>query len=558
MAESSRGGRGRRWVGWLLVAGVAGLAAGAWVVGSRIRSADQAAAEAAPPARSVVTVPVEERVLSSTVITRGDVVPAVSTVVSGPSPAGGAVGTVTGVFVGVGDSVPEGARVVEVAGRPVFVLVGAVPAYRSLRPGMVGADVRQLQEALARTGCAVGVSGVFDEATKRCVGQLYESQGYQVIRSSESEEAALANAKAAVADSQDSLANAQAALEKKAAGPSAGELLAARQELDAATRDRDAKRDAAAVVAAAQPGKVDTAIASLNGVLASSSSGVAERQVAVAGLRSALAGVGPEAESAALALEAAEAAVVKAQAGFDVLSGAPEVSAERRAVEQAQQRVQRDLDALDAVQTSSGPTVPFGEVVFVPKAPARVDSVTAKVGAVVGAGGGSPGGEGQQSGAGSGGLMVLASAGLEVRVSLQQADVGLLRAGMAVELLDEATGVRLPATLTSVSAAPVADANGGSSFPAVAVGDAAIPAEWSGRNVRVTITAASTSGKVLVVPLAAVSSAADGSTRVQVKLADGGLRVTQVDVGVSADGFVEVRPTGDAELRPGDAVVVSS
>jgi hypothetical protein len=92
----------------------------------------------------------------------------------------------------------------------------------------------------------------------------------------------------------------------------------------------------------------------------------------------------------------------------------------------------------------------------------------------------------------------------------------------------------------------------------VAVGDAAIPAEWSGRNVRVTITAASTSGKVLVVPLAAVSSAADGSTRVQVKLADGGLRVTQVDVGVSADGFVEVRPTGDAELRPGDAVVVSS
>ena len=63
---------------------------------------------------------------------------------------------------------------------------------------------------------------------------------------------------------------------------------------------------------------------------------------------------------------------------------------------------------------------------------------------------------------------------------------------------------------------------------------------------------------LLVVPLAAVSSAADGSTRVQVKLADGGLRVTQVDVGVSADGFVEVRPTGDAELRPGDAVVAGT
>ena len=128
------------------------MAVGAWVVGSRVRSADQAAAEAAPPPRSVVTVPVELRVLSSTVITRGLVAPVVSTAVIGPLPSSGAQGTVTGVFVKVGDSVTEGARVVEVAGRPVFVLVGAVPAYRSLRPGMVGADVRQLQEALARVG----------------------------------------------------------------------------------------------------------------------------------------------------------------------------------------------------------------------------------------------------------------------------------------------------------------------------------------------------------------------------------------------------------------------
>ncbi len=526
-----------------------------------MRSADQAASEAAAPPRSVVTVAVEERVLSSTVVTRGSVMPSVSSVVSGPTTTGGVVGAVTGVFVKVGDQVAEGARVVEVAGRPVFVLQGEVPVYRSMRPGMVGADIRELQAALTRTGCAAGSSGVFDEATKSCVQALYESLGYQVIRSADNEATLLVEAEATVSDAQDALANAKDTLAKKQAGPTAADRLAASQALEAANRDLVTKQAAVQKAGGASVDKVDAAIAALNGVLVKSATDVAARSAAMTGLQTALADVTPGGQTAQYEYLAAKEAVDKAKAAFDAMNGPPDVIVEQRAVDQAAARLDRAKEAYATAQASAGPTVPFGEVVFVPKTPARVDSLSAVVGAVVGAGSsGDQSGNASSGASASRGLMVLSSSGLEVRLTIQPGDVGLLRAGMPVELLDEAAGVRLPATLTSVAATPSADPSGGvgGTYAAVANGVQPLPDDWSGKDVRVTITAASTSGKVLVVPLAAVTSASDGSTRVQVQQADGTLRLVPVDVGVSADGFLEVRPVGDATLTAGDRVVVSS
>src|SRR5882724_6152210 len=49
----------------------AALAAGAWVAGSHIESPADAAARTAPPTPSPILVPIEERVLSSNIVTRG-------------------------------------------------------------------------------------------------------------------------------------------------------------------------------------------------------------------------------------------------------------------------------------------------------------------------------------------------------------------------------------------------------------------------------------------------------------------------------------------------------
>ena len=74
-------------------------------------------------------------------------------------------------------------------------------------------------------------------------------------------------------------------------------------------------------------------------------------------------------------------------------------------------------------------------------------------------------------------------------------------------------------------------------------------------NVRVTIPVKSTHGKVLAVPVAALSAGPDGSSRVEV-LRDGKVELIPVTVGLSADGYAQVTPVGRAKLSEGDQVVV--
>ena len=165
----------------------------------------------------MITAPVELRVLSSRVVARGDVVPGQSASVAGPVSESGA--TVTGVFVDVGDELLEGNRVVEVSGRPVVVLEGAVPAFRAMRPGMSGTDIDQLQAALGRVGCDTAADeGVYADATKECVTRLYEALGYDTVPTSDTEAEDLAEAGDAVADAQEALRTAEAALAEASAG----------------------------------------------------------------------------------------------------------------------------------------------------------------------------------------------------------------------------------------------------------------------------------------------------------------------------------------------------
>jgi hypothetical protein len=74
-------------------------------------------------------------------------------------------------------------------------------------------------------------------------------------------------------------------------------------------------------------------------------------------------------------------------------------------------------------------------------------------------------------------------------------------------------------------------------------------------NVRVTIPVKSTNGKVLAVPVAALSAGPDGESRVEV-LRDGKTNLVKVTVGLSADGYAQVTPVGGARLAAGDQVVV--
>ncbi len=493
--------------------------------------------------------------MSSRVVARGDVVPGQSTSVTGPASENGA--TVTGVFVDVGDELLEGNPVVEVSGRPVVVLEGAVPAFRAMRPGMSGTDIDQLQAALGRVGCDTAADdGTYADATKDCVTRLYEALGYDTVPTSDDEAENLADAGDAVADAQEALRTAEAALAEASAPPPAAELVAKQIEVEAARR----KVDQDAVAAAASRGEagaaVDAAVMALNAQLANVASTPTDRTKATADFEAAVLAAGKANVDAGEASAAAAEALRLAEAQLADMTAAPDVESETVAVEQAQSVFDRATVALADLEARTGPIVPLGEVVFVNTLPATVSSLDAEVGQAVGEAGDTGFfGESPESGA----LAVLATAALQVEAFVAPSDVDLVQVGMDVELLDEISSDSVAATLSSLGE-QVESADNGETRGFRAVIDAVdeVPREWTGRNVRVTFTAAATEGEVLVVPVAALSSGGDGVARVEKVGDDGTVTTVGVEPGLSAEGFVEVTPLDDATLEPGDLVIVGS
>lgn len=238
-------------------AGVVGVAGLGFAATRLIRSPQQVLADSEAPLRGVLTAPVELRVLRDTVVLRGTVGAGQAIEVT-PVPAEGRA-VVTGVHVRAGDEFGLGAVLVEVAGRPVLALSGAVPAYRDLRPGMSGKDVMQLQESLRALGHNPGgTNGVFGAGTKQALKNLYTRLGYEVVTAGEA--ASLTAAEQRVTAAQRALEQAQAALALLEASPPTPEpgapdpLAQARDAVRFAQEDRDAAvRDRDQVQAASGP-----------------------------------------------------------------------------------------------------------------------------------------------------------------------------------------------------------------------------------------------------------------------------------------------------------------
>ncbi|MEU3649847.1 peptidoglycan-binding domain-containing protein [Lentzea sp. NPDC034063] len=160
-----------------VIAGVVG-----WAVGSNVQSPSDAAAERQPPPASRVTAPVERRTLKSAVVAQGTVAYGTPSPIQLTGTVGGIEGTqLITKAPAQGKTIREGDVLMEVSGRPVIVLAGGVPMYRTLGPGAKGDDVKQLQTALRALGYGVAVSGTFDQATAAAVQKMYGKAGYEAM-----------------------------------------------------------------------------------------------------------------------------------------------------------------------------------------------------------------------------------------------------------------------------------------------------------------------------------------------------------------------------------------
>lgn len=217
--------RGRAASGWLrvlrgnrtlwIVTGVAAVSLVAGLlVGRFVVSPADAALGAQAPAPGLITVPVEYGELSNDVTIRADVgyadavdVALDTSGISGPP-------IVTGQVPEAGAEIAPLSVVLEIAGRPVIVLPGELPAYRSLRFGVSGPDVLQLKQALAAVGIDPGDvnSNLFDARLAAAIDRLYASVGYAAPEPEGGAAEAVRSAQEAVRAANQAVAAAQADL----------------------------------------------------------------------------------------------------------------------------------------------------------------------------------------------------------------------------------------------------------------------------------------------------------------------------------------------------------
>ncbi|WP_116947590.1 efflux RND transporter periplasmic adaptor subunit [Jiangella endophytica] len=205
----------------LVVGGTAVIALGAGIfAGTRITSPADAIARTAAPEASEVTVPVEARTLNSEVVTRGDVTAAGAVDVT---PETGGLETppiVTGQVPEVGAEIAEGAALLEIVGRPLIALAGELPMYRSLRPGMSGPDVEQLEVTLDRLGLDPGkVDDEYTMSTGNAVAELFERIGYEPPAPDPQAQAELDAANDAVDQAEDVVEDAEDAVDDAGSAP---------------------------------------------------------------------------------------------------------------------------------------------------------------------------------------------------------------------------------------------------------------------------------------------------------------------------------------------------
>jgi peptidoglycan hydrolase-like protein with peptidoglycan-binding domain len=231
------------------------------------------------------------------------------------------------------------------------------------------------------------------------------------------------------------------------------------------------------------------------------------------------------------ALRQAERALKQAKAAPS--PGKKDLSVEQGAVNDAKAALDDAEDALADARSKAGTPLPVSEVVFVKTLPRRVDDVKVERGGTV-----------------NGVVMSASGASLVVTIKVDAQTKELLKAGMTASL-DLGDGTIVPATIRRIS-------KNADQYDVVVAPKSLTPHALEllrDANVRVTIPVKSTNGKVLAVPVAALSAGPDGGSRVEVQR-DGKTELVPVKVGLSADGYAEVSPIGDTKLGEGDQVVV--
>ena len=602
------GSRRRRRQALIVVGAAVASAVGGVAIGSKLKSPADAANERKAPTASLITVPVERRALKSNLTVAGDVV------FEEPTPVRllGAVGESAGTnqvitrLPEIGTPVVEGDVLLEVSGRPVFVLQGTLPVFRGFEPGSTGPDVAQLEAAIERLGFSPGtVDEVYDEGTERAIDAMYEAKGKTSEGPSEDQRNKLRDQRKSLTDAEEGLRKAQNELRTGGSTVTPSQLLAARQRVDKAggaipeaeaaanqatvlaasnvtnaVGVRDASklaRDAAKTIAeaAAQAGAINPDTGE-----PFTTTDIAERQATLADkerdLLDAEKSLNLAINEQTTAKNQGDTAIVDARDALDLaraeltdLQKPADTAPLQESVKQAQAVVDQATNELFLIEAEVGTKVPAGEVVFLPTLPTNVTDLSATVGSTV-----------------SDTLLTVSSTATQITGRVSKNDGDLLEVGATVTVEIPDAGIETTGTLSQIGAQssqpadpndPFANNGGGDSSRlqvVVTPDDPAKLSDFVGYSARIRITVSSTDGEVLAVPVAALSVGPDGASRLEVlrstesdpsktsdSVASGktpsqaATEMVTVEVGLTAQGYSEIKSFAGS-LAEGDRVVI--
>ena len=554
----------------------------AWAAGSRIESPADAAARTAPPAPSAILVPVEQRVLGANVVTRGTARFGLPQPVSiAPSSLKLQASLIT-TLPTRNAQLEEGSVLMTASGRPVFIFQGQVPAYRDLTPSATGDDVRQLEQGLKRLGFDPGpVDGIYDQQTSAAVARWYARKGWEPFGPTREQLTAIRTLERDWADAEKVQVAAMAAL--LSMGPAIDAAKATTEfnnrtvAVDLATKTTELQRleqslrseatltvederakavygnSAADADLAAQigeravieldPRQPETARISANAKLevarAAAHRTKVGGQLAIQTAERAAQSVNDKIQQAAAAQSAASLAEKSVRLEGEKTVRAA-MDAQRLAALDAKFAAERSrqlIGDLEIIRRKMGVQIPVDEIVFIPSLPVRVEEVKALVG-----------------GAAVGTVLTVTDNQLAIDSSLSLESAPLVKPGMPAAIDEQALGVKATGKVQLVASTPGTRAGVDPLHVYLEIKVDPTPVRLEGASVRVTIPIKSTQGAVTAVPNSAVSLAADGTSRVQVKRKDA-LEYVVVTPGLSADGFIEVTAVA-GKLQPGDLVVV--
>lgn len=505
----TRPGTRRNTVLFIALVAVVTASAVGWVAGRRIQSPAEIASRTAPPAASLITVPVELRTLTSDVVARGTVRYGSPQTVTLPASTLKTGTSIVSIAPVKGAALNEGSVAFSVSGRPVLVLQGTQPAYRDLGPGAVGEDVRQLQAGLARLGFDPGaLNAVYGSSTAGAVAAWYRAAGWAPLGPTDEQLLALRTAESEQFGARSERANADEALATARAGRTTANasVRTATSALNAATEARRAAQHQLNVARAPASASTPNEVAALEAA-------VIQAEAAVDVARADLAAAKDEVSNANAAIKVAESRVAL-NAG----------------------RVGQTGGAVGQINGKLGIQLPANEVLFFASLPLRVDDVTVKAGDEL-----------------TGPVMTVSNSQLAVDGGLSLNDAKLVRNGAAVTIDAPDSDFRAAGTLSEIADTPGTKGVDPQRYYFGVTFTQNAPTALVGASVVLTITVSSTEGDVLTVPIAALSVAADGTSRVQVR-ERGTTRTVTVNPGLAAKGMVQVTPI-KGTLAAGDLVV---